>query len=393
MLEKINPHVRHAGLSGLRELLITIQRNGYINLGPGICDLAPDPRVVEAAQRALNGGRHSYAPSDGIPELKEAIANRYAIYNRMRISSNNVLVTSGATGAFECVCKCFVQPGDEVIVFEPFYQYHIRQIQQFGGTPRYVRLHLPGWNFNPEELHKAVSHRTKLLVMANPNNPTGKVFSRDELETIGSICREAGVLVVCDEVYEYMTGRDALHISLASLPGMFENTLTLSSASKTFLVTGWRVGWLIGPSDVLGPLTVKSDETYLCAPTPLQYATAECLGFPEKFFQQIPLAFSRKRQIVCSALEAAGFIIHPANGAFYVMANYDRLNYGSDMEAVQRLMKDFGIAAVPGKEFFAGTSSTGMLRFCFAVTDELLETAFQRLTGKTAAVQLATVDL
>jgi aminotransferase len=381
MLEKMRQAVRQAELSGLREVMKLAASKGCINLGPGTCELRPHPKVLEAARNAVTDRHNSYTPCDGIPELKAAIMDRYAAYNQMQMAPENVLVTCGATGAFESICKGFLEPGDEVILFEPFYKYHVRQIVERGGVPRYVRLHLPGWTFSPQELEEVITKKPKLLVMSNPNNPTGKVFSRQELETIGAICRRAGVIVVCDEVYENMTGQEWPHVSMASLPGMFDHTLTISSAGKTFLVTGWRVGWLIGPSAVMGPLGIKSDETYLCAPTPQQYAVADCLRFRDGFFEEIPVRFHRKRTLVCNALREAGFTPHLSQGAFYVLAGYEHLGYRTDLEAMKTLIEDFGIAAIPGNEFFVGADTTGMLRFCFAIEDDLLETACQRLAN------------
>src|SRR5216684_2461457 len=266
MLEKMKPSARVAEQSGFREVMALAASKGCINLGPGVCSVRIHPMVQEAALNAIASGNNSYTDADGIPAIKAAVANRYAACNQMKITPANVLVTCGATGAFESVCKCFLGPGDEVLMFEPFYQYHARQVADRGGVIRCVSLRPPAWNFSVEELEKAITEKTKLLVMANPNNPTGKVFSREELTAIGSICRKHGVIVVCDEVYEYLVSKDRPHVSMAGLPEMFEHTLTLSSAGKTFLVTGWRVGWLIGPAGVIHSLTVKSDETYLCAP-------------------------------------------------------------------------------------------------------------------------------
>jgi aminotransferase len=384
MREKLSVRARQAGLSGLREMFVRAAAKGCINLGPGICDLKPDAKVLKAAQRALSDRHHCYAPSEGVPALKEAIGAKYAGYNRLSISPDNILVTAGATGGFECICKAFVAPGDEVVLFEPFYQYHLRQIVQHQGVPRYVRLHGPDWKFNEQELRAALSERTKLLVMSNPNNPTGKVFSQTELQQIGSICRDSGVIVVCDEVYEYILDPGSTHISMASLPGMFNHTLTLSSASKTFSVTGWRVGWLIGPASVMGALTVQSDETYLCAPTPLQHAIAECLPFVEYFSHQMRIHYQHKKNELSRALQSAGFCVLPCAGAIYLMAAYDQSQFASDIDAANALIEELGIASVPGNEFFAGLMNSGTLRFCFWVEQDLIDRACERLAGRSS---------
>lgn len=379
MLQRTRREVRAAQQSGFRAIMELAAGKDCVNLGPGVCNLQLHPLVLQAAQRALAPGQHSYTECDGVAPLKAAIAKRYAAYNRLSISPANVLATCGATGAFESVCKCFLEPGDEVIMFEPFYQYHVRQVLDRGATVRYVRLHPPDWTFNRQELAAALSVKSKLLVMANPNNPTGKVFSRQELEEIGNICRDAGVIVVCDEVYEYLVSPRRPHTSMAGLPGMFDQTLTLSSAGKTFQVTGWRVGWLVGPETIIGTLAVKADETYLCAPAPLQYAVAECLSLADDFFSEIQQRFESKRRRIVSALEEAGFSPHTSDGAFYVLAGYEKFGYRNDLEATAGLIQDFGIISVPGSVFCSKENPIHMLRFCFAVEDDALDLACDRL--------------
>jgi aminotransferase len=385
MREKLAPQAQRASLSGLREVFLRAGARGCINLGPGICDLEPDPNVLQAARNAVGTRHHCYAPSDGLPDLKAAIVAKYAAYNRMRIHSSNVLVTSGATGGLESICKAFISPGDEVILFEPFYQYHMRQVVGHGGIPRYVRLKGKDWKVSTKDLRAAITARTKLLVMSNPSNPTGKVFSAQELEQIGSICRELGVIVVCDEVYEYIVATGSTHVSMASLPGMFDNTLTLSSAGKTFSVTGWRVGWLIGPASVMGALGVQSDETYLCAPTPLQHAVAECLQFPDSFFCQLRTRYDGRKARVCKALRDAGFSVLRSDGSIYVLAGYDRSRYDNDLNAAMAMIEEFGIAVVPGNEFLNGQVNSGLLRFCFWVEQDLFDAACERLSRRNSA--------
>jgi len=384
MYERLVKRVQESGSSGLRELLAMAIATSCINLGPGVCDVQPHPRIIEAGRKALSSRRHSYAPCDGVPELRQAIADRYRNYNKWNVQPEQVLVTCGAAGAMDSVCRCFLAPGDEVVLFEPFYQYHVRQILQQDGVPRYVRLS-PGSSFSVQELKNAITSRTKMLVLSNPSNPTGKVFSRWELEEIGRLCKAANVMVVCDEVYEYFLSPGHRHTSMGAIPDMFDHTLTLSSASKTFLATGWRVGWLVGPRNVVRALAMKCDETYLCAPTPLQYAVAECLQFEEEFFEQVRDQFERKRMQLCSALQHAGFDVHFPQGAFYILAGYDPRQYSSDVDALKRLMDEFGIAAVPGSEFFARPTKSGLLRFCFAVEQDLLDAACERLTTRKIA--------
>ena len=379
--------------SGIREVTRRIEAVGGVNLGQGTCALPPHPTVLAAAHRALDAGHNSYTFFDGVPPLKEAIASRYGRYNGLDIGPEQVLVTAGATGGLECACKVFLDPGDEVILFEPIYQYHVRLVEERGAFPKLVRLRGSDWTFDVAELERAFSLRTKLLVFANPNNPTGKVFSRDELLAIGEACRSHGVVAVADEVYEYILGEGQLHVSLAALPGMFEHTLTLSSASKTLFVTGWRVGWVVGPPDILQPLGVKSDETYVCAPAPLQYAVAEALRLDDGFFAGLCDPFLRRRDRLCAALLTAGLTPQRPAGAYYVLAGYEKLGYSDDQHAMMGLIERAGIGSVPGTDFFpserASGRPTGLLRFCFAVTDHLLERGCERLVRQSLEVSRA----
>jgi aminotransferase len=383
MLENLALRARGIEQSNIRAVTRRIEAVNGINFGQGTCDLPPHPKVIEAAHRALDEGHNSYTLFDGIMPLKEGIAARYRSYNKLDIGPENVLVTGGATGGLECVCKCFIDPGDEVILFEPIYQYHVRLIQERGAVPRFVRLKPPGWTFDADELRAAVSSKTKLLLFANPNNPCGKVFTREELKTIGDVCGSNGVVAVVDEVYEYILGPDVEHVSLASLPGMFERTLTLSSASKTLFVTGWRVGWVVGPEPVMSPLGVKSDETYVCAPAPLQYAVSDALRLGDDFFDSIRAPFIRRRDKLCAALSAAGLIPNVPAGAYYVLADYSQLGYDDDIEAMNALIDLVGVGSIPGATFLRdGRKKSGMLRFCFAVTDELIDRGCALLSSR-----------
>jgi len=382
MREKLAGRARGARQSNIRAVTRRIEAVGGVNLGQGTCELEPHPEILRAAHQAIDQGHNSYTLFDGIPPLKEAIAARYGAYNNLSVGPDNVLVTGGATGGLECVCKCFLEPGDEVILFEPIYQYHVSLVLERGGVPRFVRLRAPDWSFTAEDLHAAFSERTKLFVFANPNNPCGKVFSREELSLIGDACRSRGVIAVTDEVYEYILSDGAEHVTLASLPGMFEHALTLSSASKTLFVTGWRVGWVVGPEEVMGPLGVKSDETYVCAPAPFQHAVAHALRLGDEFFERIRQPFQRRRDVLSGALAEAGFKpLNPA-GAYYTLADYTALGFEDDISAMNGLIEQAGVGAVPGRAFFPSEEKTGMLRFCFAVEDEVLSRGCELLTSR-----------
>jgi aminotransferase len=379
MKDLLTERARNSRQSKIREVTRMVERAGGVNLGQGTCALPPDERVIVAAKEALEAGHNSYSFYDGVTELKQALVDHYGTRRNLSIKPENVLVTCGATGAYECICKAFLDPGDEVILLEPIYQYHEKLALERGAVLRYVPLDECGWTLVPERLEASMTSKTKLLVFSNPSNPCGKVFSKSELETIAAICQRAGVVIVCDEVYEHILSPPEEHLSIASLPGCFEQTLTISSASKTFFVTGWRVGWLIGPEEVMGALGVKSDETYVCAPTPLQHAVARCLRFESGFFEDIGRKFAARKERLCRALRRAGLTLQAPAGAYYILADYRSLGFSNDMEATNRFIQDFNVGAVPGSAFFPSRADTGLLRFCFAVTDRELDRACEFL--------------
>jgi aminotransferase len=354
---------------------------GGVNLGQGICPLPPHPDVIAAAHQAMLANHNHYTPFDGIPRLKEALVRRYAAYNGLSMGPENVVVSAGATGAFESICKAFLEPGDEVVMLDPVYNYHLRQVEERRASTRFVPLRKPDWALDMELLEAAMTRRTKLLVFSNPHNPTGKVFTRAELEAIGDICRRNGVIAVVDEVYEYiLPGVTSSHLSMATLPGMFDHTLTISAASKTLFVTGWRVGWVTGPAEVMPAIGVKSDETYVCAPSPFQHAVATTYLREDGFFERIAANFQGKADRLVPALQRAGFDAVVPDGAYYVLADYRGLGWKTDVEAMQGLIDQKRIGAIPASEFFVGGGDTGMLRFCFALPDEALDRAVDLLS-------------
>jgi aminotransferase len=382
MQNRVSSRVLNLGQSHIRAVTQRIEAVGGVNLGQGLCPLPPHPVVIGAAQRAMDEGHNFYTRADGIQALKESLVKRYAAYNGLELEPENLLVTCGSTGALQCICRCFLEPGDEVILFEPVYNYHLRQLQAWGGVPRFVRLRTPGWTFRREDLEAAFTPRTKLLVFSNPNNPCGKVFTREELAWIGEACRERGVIAVADEVYEYILADGQEHISLASLPGMFDHTLTVSSASKTLFVTGWRVGWAVGPVEIMPLLRVIADEIYVCAPAPLQYGVAHAYGLGDEFFREIRVGFQEQLGRLVTSLEVAGFRPYPPQGAYYILADYTGLGFHGDVDAMLGLVERVGVGAVPGNEFYPTEENTGLLRFCSGVTGDQLDRACERLSSR-----------
>ncbi|MGH9240044.1 MAG: pyridoxal phosphate-dependent aminotransferase [Vicinamibacterales bacterium] len=369
--------------SAIRSMTERVLRRGGVNLGQGSCLLPADPDLLAAAAAAMAAGENSYTPCEGIPELRDAVAAKYARHNGLSIGAEHVLVTAGASGALESGLRTFLRPGDEVIVFAPFYPYHVAAVRDLSAVVNSVALDGHGWRLLADRLAAAISPRTRIILFANPGNPTGRVFTREELETVADVCRRRDLIAIVDEVYEYLTYDGSCHVSLASLPGMFERTLTLSSAGKTFFVTGWRVGWMVAPADVVERVAVHADRIYVCAPAPLQRAVAAGLGFPDAFFAEQRAKLDRRRRALLAALTAAGLDPLRPEGAYYVLA---RLNPALDDEAAaEELLDRTGVGSVPGSAFVDGRKATGFSRLCFAVDDTMLDAACRALAAPVKA--------
>lgn len=358
---------------------------GGINLAQGVCDTDPPSVVAEEAIRAIREGFNIYTRLDGIATLRTAIAEKLKHYNQIQVDPHSeVLVTSGATGALYAACLALLNPGDEVIVFEPFYGYHLSTLLSQRLVPVPVSLHAPDWQLDLAALREALSPRTRAIIINTPCNPSGKVFRRAELEAIAEIACEADLFVFTDEIYEYFVyetpGRTNEHISPATLPGMAERTITISGFSKTFSVTGWRLGYLAASSKWLGSIGYFHDLTYVCAPAPLQHgAVAGLLQLPDSFYAAMSREYQAKRDLLCGALFDAGFTPSIPGGAYYVLADAARIPGATAKEKARRLMKDTGIASVAGTAFFAEGRGENLLRFCFAKRDHDLVEACRRL--------------
>jgi aminotransferase len=367
--------------SDIRAMTLACAKVNGINMSQGVCDTPVPAIVVEAAKDAIEEGRNIYSRYDGIAELRQAIALKLAAYNRIAADPEaNVTVSAGATGSFQATCMALLNPGDEVIVFEPFYAYHIQAILVVEAIPRYVRMRAPEWRWDAQELEQAITSKTKALVVNTPGNPSGKVFSRRELEQIAEIACRRDLLVITDEIYEYFVfdGRD--HISLASLPNMAERTITIGGYSKTFSITGWRIGYSVAEAGWAKAIGAMSDVLYVCAPTPLQYGVAAGIrDLPESFYAGLSKDYQRKRDRFCGALEKAGLPPSVPQGAYYVLADVSRLPGKTSRDRALYLLETTGVAGVPGEAFFEGPEGKRFMRFCMAKTDEDLERASRRI--------------
>jgi aminotransferase len=337
--------------------------------------------VKDAACTAIQAEQNQYAPPYGTTALREAIAADFMRrFGVPVIADEQVTVCCGSTEAMIAVMFSCIDPGDEVIVFEPFYENYGPDAILAGATPRYVRLHEPDWSFDPDELKKAFNNRTRAIVINTPNNPTGKVFTRDELQVIAGLCQRWDVLAIADEIYDRIVYRGQSHVPVASLPGMADRTITTNGLSKTYSVTGWRIGWAISPPSLTRGIRKIHDFLTVAAPTPFHDAGVAAFSLPDGFYMQLAIEYQAKRDLMLDILQRHGFKASPPAGAYYVMAGVSGFGFSSDSEFAQHLVKEIGVATVPGSSFYVDPASAPqMLRFCFSKRDETLHEADRRL--------------
>ena len=359
---------------------------GGINLAQGVCDTDPPLAVVEAAIEAIRSGHNIYTRLDGIAPLREAIAQKFASFNGLEVDpQTQVLVTSGATGAMNAALMALLNAGDECVVFEPFYGYHVSTLRSMRVVPTVVELTAPEFALDVDRLRAAITAKTRAMILNSPSNPSGKVFSRRELEAIAEVAIEFDLFVFTDEMYEYFIYDGERHISIATIPGMWERTITISGFSKTFSVTGWRLGYLTASERWLPAIGYFHDLIYICAPSPLQWgAAAGLLQLPESFYTELAEEYQGKRDEICAALTRAGLTPSVPTGAYYILADSTRILGADAKQKARRLLADTGLAAVAGSAFFA-TDAAGvnpgenLLRFCFAKKQDELAEACRRL--------------
>jgi aminotransferase len=382
-LSELAPHFVQ---SEIRAMTVACSDVGGINMAQGVCDTDPPHPVVEAAISAIRSGHNIYTRMDGIAPLREAIAEKFARFNGLTVDPNTqVFVTSGATGAMHASLLALLNAGDECVVLEPFYGYHVSTLKSMRVVPVVVPLAGPQFALDVERLRAAITTRTRAIIINSPSNPSGKVFSRTELETLAAAAIEFDLFVFTDEMYEYFLYDGAKHISIATLPGMAERTITISGFSKTFSVTGWRLGYLAASERWLPAIGYFHDLLYVCAPSPLQHgAAAGLLQLPQSFYDGLTVEYQAKRDLICAALTRAGLTPSIPTGAYYVLADASRIPGADAKQKARRLLADAGIAAVAGSAFFA-TDAAGinpgenLLRFCFAKKDDELAEACRRL--------------
>jgi len=365
----------------IRSMTVECERLGGINLAQGVCDMAVPPAVLEAAQRAMVDGVNSYTRHDGLAVLRRAIARKMREFNRITVDpETEVVVSGGSTGALYCACMALLDPGDEVILFEPYYGYHVNTLLAVDALPRFVAMQPPGWSFDRAALEAAVTPRTKAILVNTPGNPTGKVYSDEELGWVSDLAREHDLFVLSDEIYEYFVYDGRCHRSPGSRPEIANRTITVSGYSKTFAITGWRIGYAVADARWAEMIGYVNDLVYVCAPAPLQVGVAAGIdALPASYYAGLKTEFERKRTLICAALSEAGFVFDPPQGAYYVLADASHVPGDTSKARAMTLLERTGVASVPGEAFYNGRGGETLLRFCFAKDDAELEEACQRL--------------
>ncbi len=351
-----------------------------INFAQGFPDFNTDGRILEAAAKALRDGYNQYATTWGAPQLRQAVARRQsAAWGREVDADREVTVSCGATEAMIAAMLAAVDPGDEVVVFEPFYENYGPDCIISGAVPRYVTLRAPDWSFDADELRGAFNDKTRAIVVNTPHNPTGKVYSQAELELIAELCIEHDAIAITDEIYEHLvySGR---HLSLATLPGMRERTITISGASKTYSVTGWRIGWLIAPPALSAGIRKVHDFLTVGAAHPLQIAIASALELPSSFYVELLGDYQERRDAMVAGLRECGFEVEAPDGAYYVMAGFKSFGFDDDVEFARHLIEKAAVATVPASSFYHDPSKgRGRVRFSFPKKIDTIERGLQAL--------------
>ena len=382
----LSDRVSHFTESVIREMTRQAMVHGAINLAQGFPDFPAPAEIKQAAQKAIGADVNQYAITWGAKSLRGAIARQMETWQGVKVDpEKQVTVCCGSTEAMISTLMAVCNAGDEVVIFEPYYENYGPDSILSGAKPRFVKLRPPNatggeWTFDEQQLRRAFHKNTKAIIVNTPNNPTGKVFTRTELELIRNLCVEFDVLAITDEIYEHILYDGTKHISMASLPGMEERTITINGMSKTYSVTGWRVGWTIAPPRITDAIRKVHDFLTVGAPAPLQEAGASALSMPESYYTKLAEGYRKRRDRLVPALEAAGFRCFLPRGAYYVMTDISAFGYTDDLAFTKYLVSEIGVAAVPGSSFYRDPKDGAhQVRFAFCKRDETLDEAAKRL--------------
>jgi aspartate/methionine/tyrosine aminotransferase len=376
--------------SVIREMSREAVKHGAVNLGQGFPDWPTPEDIKRKAQEAIAADHNQYAVTWGVKEFRDAIAAKSKWFLGLEIDPETELtVTCGSTEGMIAAALATVDPGDEVVVFDPYYENYMPDTIISGATPRFVSLHRTetgSFVFDQDELRAAFDPKTKAIIICNPNNPTGKVFNSEELEFIAELCQEFDALCFTDEIYEHIlysspdSGGGILpHICMTTIPGMRERTVVVNSLSKTYSVTGWRVGWCVAPPDITSAIRKVHDFLTVGAANPLQHAGAYALAMPQQYYSDLQKEYQRKRDHIIPVLQQTGFKCDYPEGAYYVMTDISDFGFANDVEFTRHLIREVGVAVVPGSSFYRTNAGDQMVRFCFCKKDETLDAAAERL--------------
>jgi aspartate/methionine/tyrosine aminotransferase len=372
--------------SVIREMTREALKYGAVNLSQGFPDFSAPADIKQKAMEAIDADVNQYAITWGAKDFRDAIARKTQSYLGIEIDpEREITVTCGSTEGMIAAMMATVDPGEEVVVFEPFYENYAPDAILSDAQPRYVPLRAPDWNFDRDELKTTFNKKTKAIIVCNPNNPTGKVFSRDEMEFIAGLCQEYDALCFTDEIYEHILyprdGAEIKHISMAQLDGMKERTVVVNSMSKTYSVTGWRVGYCIAPPEITGAIRKVHDFLTVGAAAPLQAAGAYALSLPQEYYDTLQREYQARRDLLLPVLEDSGFKTFVPDGAYYIMTDISQFGFSDDVEFTRHLIREVGVACVPGSSFYSKPADGAQqVRFCFCKKDETLHRAAERLS-------------
>lgn len=366
--------------SDIRRMTRECERVGGINLGQGICDLPTPPLVAQGAIDAIRARKSTYSFAEGVIELREAIATKLVRENGLRADPRSeIVVTVGATGAFAAAVHALLDPGDGILLLEPYYGYHLNTAVVAGLEPQFLALEAPAFRLDETRLRAALRPNTRAIVLCTPSNPSGRMFTRGELEALDRVARDADLLVITDEIYESIRYDGREHVSPASVGALFERTVSILGLSKTFSITGWRLGYAVAPEPMARAIALVHDLFYVCAPTPLQHGVAKGFEAPASFFEALRSDYATKRARTCDALADAGLAPIVPEGAYYVLADVTRLGFATSREAAMHVLERTGVATVPGSSFFTGALGETLVRVCYAKEDDVLAEACKRV--------------
>lgn len=378
-MPSISRRLNHFTESVIRHMTRISDECGAINLSQGFPDFNPPQELLDAAQRVGRQGPHQYAVTWGAPNFRAALAHKQTRFMGIPINPDtNIVVTCGSTEAMMVAMMTVCNPGDKAVIFSPFYENYGADTILSGAEPIYVPLHPPDFLFDPDELRNAFQQRPKALVLCNPSNPSGKVFTREELEYIAGLALEYDTFVITDEVYEHIIYKPHEHCYIATLPGMFERTLSCSSLSKTYSITGWRLGYVIAAPDIIDGARKVHDFLTVGAAAPLQEAAVTALNFPDSYYETLRTEYTERRNMMLKYMDRIGLLYTQPQGAYYILVNISEFGWKSDMEFCEWMTREIGVAAVPGSSFFHEPVNN-LIRLHFAKQIETIEAAGQRL--------------